>query len=98
MSAGDRHSQAAEPELIKDPDEQARVEAANGLRQFDHVLDLVREWTATGRTFKLRLSMILALHRTSREGHSRYAGNFRPGPVTIGQRLCDRQVATLVAG
>lgn len=86
MSADDRHSQAAEPQLIADPDEQARVEAANGLKQFDHVVELIREWTGPdARPFKLRLSTILALQRTALEGLSSYAGNFRPGSVTIGK-------------
>jgi len=98
MSTGDRHSQAVEPQLIDDPDEQARVEAANGLRQFDHVLNLIREWTDPGRTFKLRLSMILALHRTALQGLSSYAGNFRPATVTIGQSRHTPPDAHLVAG
>jgi hypothetical protein len=38
--SGDRHSQALEAELISDPDERARREARNGLRQFDAVIEL----------------------------------------------------------
>ena len=36
----DRHSQALEAELVTDPDEKARVEARNGLQQFDAVIEL----------------------------------------------------------
>ena len=85
MSADDRHSQAAEPELVSDPDEKARVEAANGLKQFDDVVNLVREWTEPERKFKLRPSMLLALQRTALLGLSNYAGNYRPGAVEIGK-------------
>jgi hypothetical protein len=31
----DRHSHALEAELVADPDEKAKVEARNGVRQFD---------------------------------------------------------------
>ena len=86
MTNGDRHSRAVEPQLIADPDEQARVEAANGLKQFDQVVEFVRSWTGPdARPFRLRPSMILALQRTALEGLSSYAGNFRPASVTIGQ-------------
>lgn len=85
MSADDRHSQAVEPQLIGDADERARVEAANGLRQFDHVLDLVRESTAPERKFKLRPSMLLGLQRTALNGLTNYAGTWRPGEVVIGK-------------
>jgi hypothetical protein len=33
---GDRKSVASPPALLKDPEEAARKEASNGLRQFDH--------------------------------------------------------------
>jgi hypothetical protein len=35
MESEDRHSKAAEVEIIADPDERAKQEAKNGLRQFD---------------------------------------------------------------
>jgi Fic family protein len=86
MTDTDRHSKALEPELITDPDEKARVEASNGLRQYDQVYELVRHWTLPENpSFKLRLSTILGLQRTALEGLSLYAGNFRPGPVEIGK-------------
>ncbi len=97
MSADDRHSKADEPQLVADPDEQARVEAANGLRQYDHVISLVREWTDPERKFRLRPSMLLNLQRTALEGLSGYAGNYRPGAVEIGKSKHTPPAAHLVA-
>jgi len=85
MSADDRHSKADEPLLVADADEKARVEAANGLKQFDQVIGMVREWTDGGRQFRLRPSMLLSLQRTALDGLSGYAGNYRPGAVEIGK-------------
>jgi Fic family protein len=85
VADSDRKSEAAESELIADPDERARVEAANGLKQYDHVVELVQEWTMPGRKFQLRPSMISALQRTALDGLSSYAGTWRPAGVTIGQ-------------
>jgi len=96
MSDTDRHSKALEPELVEDPDEKAKVEAANGLRQYDQVYEMVREWTSPERPFKLRLSMILGLQRTALEGLSLYAGNFRPGSVEIGKSKHTPPAAHLV--
>lgn len=77
-----RDSKALEPELIKDPQERAKAEARNGLRQYDAGVRAIQ--TALERSpFKLRLSLILALHREALQGISTYAGNFRPGGVKI---------------
>jgi Fic family protein len=81
----DRHSEAEEPSLIADPDERARVEAANGLKQYDDVVAFVQQWTMPGRKFRLRLSMIYDLQRTALKGLTNYAGMFRPGDVKIGK-------------
>lgn len=81
----DRHSKAAEPPIVTDPDEIARVEARNALRQFDAVMQLVEQWTAPEHPpFKLRASTILSLHREALEGLSAYAGTFRPSGIDIG--------------
>lgn len=81
----DRHSKAAEPRLVTDPDEIARVEARNALRQFDAVIQLIEQWTAPDHPpFKLRSSTILALHREALTGLSAYAGTFRPASIDIG--------------
>ena len=80
---GDRESRGAEPLLLTDPDEIARQEAANAVRQFDAVLDLIDEVARDGRPFRLRPSTILALHKFALDGLSRYAGTWRPSPVSI---------------
>lgn len=82
MSA-ERHSVAAEAELVTDPEERARLEAKNGLLQFDLVESLIDNGLDLERPFKLRLSMILALQRQAIIGLSSYAGNFRPSSVDI---------------
>jgi Fic family protein len=79
-----RHSVPADAELIADPQRQAEAESRNALRQFDEGVALIRTYTSDdGRPFKLRLSMILGLHRAALDGLSSYAGNFRPSSVKI---------------
>jgi len=79
----ERHSKALEIELISDPEQKARQEAKNGLRQFDEVLELINYWLQPDRPFKLRISAILSLHRRALEGISSFAGVFRPGGIEI---------------
>lgn len=81
---GDRKSKAASPELISDPQERAKREVDNGLRQFDAVVHTIDRFIAEGRPFRLRPSTILGLHRIALDGISSFAGNFRPSTVTIG--------------
>jgi len=77
-----RDSRALEPELIKDPQARAEAEARNGLRQYDAGIQAIQ--TALERPlFKLRPSLILALHREALTGISIFAGNFRPAGVQI---------------
>lgn len=77
-----RDSKALEPELIRDPQARAEAEARNGLRQYDAGIQTVQ--TALERSpFKLRPSLILALHREALAGISMFAGNFRPAGVQI---------------
>lgn len=77
-----RDSKALEPELIKDPQARAEAEARNGLRQYDAGIRTIQ--TALERPpFKLRLSLVLALHREALTGISLFAGNFRPAGVKI---------------
>lgn len=83
MPDEERHSKALEIELISDPQERARREAENGLRQFDEVLEQVNYWLQPERPFKLRPSAILSLHRRALEGISSFAGVFRPGGIEI---------------
>lgn len=93
----DRYSEAEEPSLISDPDERARVEAANGLKQYDQVVALVQESTMPGRLFKLRPSTVYALQRTALQGLTSYAGIPRPGEVKIHESAHQPPPAHLVA-
>ena len=79
-----RHSQAREAELITDPEELARQEARNGLRQFDAVVEMVEYFLHPERPFRLRPSHVLRLNRIALEGISHYAGNWRPAAIEIG--------------
>jgi Fic family protein len=82
---GKRESVGSEPDLLKDPEEIARREAENAVRQFDAVLDLIDEVARDGRQFKLRPSTILGLHRLALDGLSRFAGTWRSSKVEIEQ-------------
>jgi Fic family protein len=79
----ERHSKPLEVELITDPDEKARQEARNGLRQFDEVIELTEYWLQPDHPFRLRPSAILGLHRTALEGLSAFAGVWRPAGIEI---------------
>ena len=79
----ERHSQALEPALVSDPDEIARIEARNGVRQTDAVTEMVETFTDPERKFKLRPSHLLHLHRIALDGLSSYAGNWRPAGIEI---------------
>lgn len=77
-----RNSRALEPELIADPLARAAAEARNGLRQYDAGIKTVQEALERG-AFRLRPSLILALHREALAGISSFAGNYRPAGVKI---------------
>jgi Fic family protein len=82
--AADRHSVAETANLLTDPDEIARREAENGIRQFDLAVDMIRSFVKDqARPFKLRSSMILNLHRAALDGLHVLAGTWRNTPVTI---------------
>jgi Fic family protein len=98
LSDGDRHSEAEQPSLITDPIEEARRESENAVAQFDRVLDLIDAVARDGRPFRLRTSMMLDLHRIALDGLSPYAGNYRPGEVSIGQSKHTPPPAHLVPG
>jgi Fic family protein len=84
MGDGVRHSYAETPSIITDPDEKARREAANGLRQFDTTEQMILSWVERPeRQFRLRASMVQTLHREALSGLSSFAGNWRPGGVKI---------------
>jgi Fic family protein len=82
--AVDRHSEAEDAALLSDPDEIARREAENGLRQFTLALDIIRSYVKDAeRPFKLRAGPILQLHQAALDGLHRLAGTFRNTPVKI---------------
>ncbi len=82
--AADRHSEAEDAALLSDPDEIARREAENGLRQFTLALDIVRAHVKDpDRPFKLRAGPILQLHQSALDGLHHLAGTFRNTPVKI---------------
>jgi Fic family protein len=77
-----RDSRALEPQLITDPHARAEAEARNVLRQYDAGIAAIQS-ALERRSFKLRPSLILALHREALTGISIFAGNFRPAGVEI---------------
>lgn len=80
-----RHSRAYDAEIITDPDERARQEALNGLKQFDAVIKMVETFVDPQRQgFKFRPSHLLYLHREALLGISQYAGNWHPSEIAIG--------------
>lgn len=81
----DRHSKADELDIVVDPAERAKLEARNALEQFDAVISVVEQFTASEHPpFRLRPSLILQLQRIALKGLSAYAGVFRPAGVDIG--------------
>jgi hypothetical protein len=95
---GDRHSHAEDAQLLSDPDEIARREAENGLRQFDLTLEMIRSFVKDKeRPFRLRAGPILQLHKEALDGLHRLAGTFRNTPVKIGGSLHQPPEAAFVA-
>jgi Fic family protein len=81
----DRHSVAETASLLQDPDEIARREAENGIRQFDLALEIIRSYVKDrDRPFKLRASTILQLHQAALDGLHPLAGTWRNTTVKIG--------------
>lgn len=83
MPPEDRHSEALNAELISDPDQKARQEAKNGVRQFDFAIEQIEYYLQPDRTFKLRPSALMSLNRVALEGLNAFAGTYRPGKVEI---------------
>jgi Fic family protein len=77
-----RESRALEPELITNSLAKAQAEARNTLRQYDLAIRAIQTALERG-SFKLRPSLVLALHREALAGISMFAGNFRPAGVQI---------------
>ena len=56
-----RHSRAFEAEIVSDPDEIAKIEARNGVYQFDAVTEMIEHFSHPERKFRLRPSHLLHL-------------------------------------
>ena len=80
---GDRASEAHIQGIPSDPAEIARREAANALRQFDAVVELVNDAVRDDNPFGLRPSIALNLNRIATDGTNEFPGVFRPHPVGI---------------
>lgn len=65
------------------PDEIAEIEAANGLRQFDTGLDLIRYFLDPERPIRLQPSHVRELQKIAVEGLEPDAGEWRTTPVAI---------------
>lgn len=83
----DRHSDAGEPDLIRDPAERALAEARNALRQFDVGMTILDQWLNQPDGIRLRISQLLILNRVVLEGVNRFAGTFRSTPIRISGSL-----------
>jgi Fic family protein len=83
--SGDRHSIAETPAVLSDPDEIARREAENGVRQFNLAIEIIRTHVKDSeRPFRLRSSTVLRLHKAALDGLHPLAGTWRNTPVRIG--------------
>lgn len=80
---GERESKPLIESIPSDPDEIARREAANALRQFDAVVKLVDQALLPDSVFELKPSTLLELNRIATEGTNEYPGVYRPHPVRI---------------
>jgi Fic family protein len=63
--------------------QKAELEAANGLRQFDLAMDMVRSFLEPERPFNLRPSHLQQLHKVALEGLISDPGQWRATPVAI---------------
>ena len=82
----DRHSYIISDDAIEtDPDIVAKIEAENGIRQFDAVTRMIQDAILSDRPFRLRASDILELNRLAIAGINKSAGLFRGVGVGIGK-------------
>jgi Fic family protein len=81
----DRHSLADPVELITDPDQKAKREAENGVRQFKTAMEVVKKHVLQpDNPFRLTQALILDLHEKALEGIHPLAGTYRNTIVNIG--------------
>lgn len=72
---------AAGPET--DPQRVAKIEALNGLRQYDRVVEIIEQTTKAGEPFTLQPSLICELNRIAIEGVKPRPGQIRTDPIYI---------------
>lgn len=81
----ERHSFADPVELITDPEQKARREAENGVRQFNAAMEQVKSYIfQRGKPFRLTHALILDLNQKALDGIHPLAGTYRNSVVTIG--------------
>ena len=78
-----RKSQPEREELITNPDEVARIEAENGLRQTKFIEDVIEQNLQINTKFSLKPSLISSLNRLAIQGLSELPGIYRPGGTSI---------------
>jgi Fic family protein len=79
-----RHTSTEQVDLISDPEEKARREAENGIRQTELALDIIRAFVKEKeQPFRLRQGVLMQLHSVALEGIHMFAGTFRNGVATI---------------
>lgn len=83
MSEG-RHTSTEQVDLISDPEEKARREAENGIRQTELALEMIRAFVKEKeQPFRLRQGFLMQLHSVALEGIHMFAGTYRNGIATI---------------
>ena len=79
----ERASKTVPVKIPTEPDKIARLEARNGLRQFDAVVGLINGALGQKEGFKLRPSAALELNRLAIDGVHPQAGGYRTSPIKI---------------
>jgi Fic family protein len=93
-----RHTSTEQVDLISDPDEKARREAENGVRQTELALEIIRAFVKEKeQPFRLRQGILMQLHSVALDGIHMFAGTFRNGVATIHGSNHDPVPAFLVA-
>jgi Fic family protein len=79
-----RHTSTEQVDLISDPEEKARREAENGIRQTELALEMIRAFVKEKeQPFRLRQGFLMQLHSVALEGIHMFAGTYRNGVATI---------------
>jgi Fic family protein len=81
----DRQSlvRAVSPRSNLSADERATLEAENGIRQYDRVIEYIEEGRQLGDQWRLRQRMLLDLQRIAVEGIEAVPGVYRSTPIEI---------------